>query len=601
MALKTNWQTNEAVMPENINELAQEVTTLTTTVVAHTTDYNNPHQVTKAQIGLGNVENVDPYTIPMLESDKNKAKERAKKDLSNVSDTDFIAKANEANLPGSDVIPNNLTRLNITVTSYNNLNFEGRTFKITAGEIVYDDPNVYITDSLGHLYIEIPKGDFDIEITNTPGQYNKPAKKSYISQGGDTIDINFLLEKRIDLAVNFILNINQANSNPATCCSYGGNLAGATPSTFNGNTFVDNGWSDRWPYVVDKPCIIKNNNGTPSIMCYLNPNDYTKDEAGTDVSAYINGSSDTSTITYDVMMERNKTYYDISIASDVLKFTLNTNANGTNNFYFPFRYRGKYYEKHYIGCYLGSVKNNKLRSISNINPTTNTLSGFRLAAQRNGNGYENMLYTHYVWEQFLYTYRFANLDSETTCGKPVTVDTSSKICGRFDKSGLNAKSSSGNKVNGIENLWSVTHVEGIEKKRVGNVGSIGGKQWIRIQDYPSNTSDVEQDNFFWSYGVNNFMRRSVCTSSNIYTGTSTSGNQRNTYRAPFFPSFDSGGSSTTYYCDSGWSYETNDLQYATIGDASPSASNGTGIYGIRVYYGNNTAAYFGRLTYCKNL
>lgn len=600
MALKTNWQTNEAVMPENINELAQEVTTLTTTVVAHTTDYENPHNVTKAQIGLGNVENVDPYTIPMLESDKNKAKERAKKDLSNVSDTDFIAKANEANLPGSDVIPNNLTRLNITVTSYNNLNFEGRTFKITAEEIVYDDPNVYITDSLGHLYIEIPKGDFDIEITNTPGQYNKPAKKSYISQGGDTIDVNFFLEKRLDLAVNFILNINQANSNPATCCSYGGNLAGATASTFNGNTFVDNGWSDRWPYVVDKPCIIKNNNGTPSIMCYLNPNDYTKDEAGTDVSAYINGSSDTSTITYDVMMERNKTYYDISIASDVLKFTLNTNANGTNNFYFPFRYRGKYYEKHYIGCYLASSKNNKLRSISGSTPIKTTLSGLRNLAQANGSGYENILYTHYVWEQFLYTYRFANLDSESVLGKPMQ-KTNVIATGALNKSGLNAKGTNANKVNGIENLWSVTHVEGIEKKRVGNVGSIGGKQWIRIQDYPSNTSDVEQDNFFWSYGASGYMRRSVCTASNINTGTSTSGNQRNTYRAPFFPSFDSGGSSTTYYCDYGWTYESNDLQYVTIGDINPDTEIGSGIYAIRIYYGNNTAAYFGRLTYCKNL
>lgn len=600
MALKTNWQTNEAVMPENINELAQEVTTLTTTVVAHTTDYNNPHQVTKAQIGLGNVENVDPYTIPISTTDMAKVNQKADISLTTVTDVDFIAKANEAKIPGADIVPDNLTRFNISVTSYNNLNFEGRTFKITAGEIVYDDPNVYITDSLGHLYVELPKGDFDIEITNTPGQYNKPARKSYISQGGDTIDVNFFLEKRLDLAVNFILNINQANSNPATCCSYGGNLSGASASTFNGTTFVDNGWADRWPYVVDKPCIIKNNNGTPSIMCYLNPNDYTKDEAGTDVSAYINGSSDTSTITYDVMMERNKTYYDISIASDVLKFTLNTNANGTNNFYFPFRYRGKYYEKHYIGCYLASSKNNKLRSISGSTPIKTTLSGLRNLAQANGSGYENILYTHYVWEQFLYTYRFANLDSESVLGKPMQ-----KInviaTGALNKSGLNAKGTNANKVNGIENLWSVTHVEGIEKKRVGNVGIVGGKQWIRIQDYPSSTSDTEQDNFFWSYGASGYMRRSVCTASNINTGTSTSGDQRNTYRAPFFPSFDSGGSSTTYYCDYGWTYESNDLQYVTIGDINPGTENGSGIYAIRIYYGNNSESDFGRLTYCKNL
>lgn len=608
MALKTNWQTNEAVMPENINELAQEVTTLTTTVVAHTTDYNNPHEVTKAQIGLGDVENVDPYTIPISTTDMAKVNQKANISLTTVTDADFIAKAKEAKIPGADIVPDNLTRFNISVTSYDNLNIAGRTIKITAGEIVYDDPNVYITDSLGHLYVELPKGDFDIEITNTPGQYNKPARKSYISHGGDTIDVNFFLEKRLDLAVNFILNINQANSNPATCCSYGGNLAGATPSTFNNTTFVDNGWADRWPYVVDKPCIIKNNNGTPSIMCYLNPNDFTKDENGTDVSAYLDGSSDTSTITYDVMMERNNTYYDLSVDNDVLKITLNTNPTGINNFHFPFRYRGKYYEKRYVGCFQGKVKDNKLRSITGSGPVRTTLANLRTYAQANGSGYENILYTHYVWEQFLYVMRFARLDSRAFFGVPANTSTST-IQGKLLQAGLNVKNTNANpastswvnvRVNGIEQLYAPTHVEGIEKKRVGNVGIIGGKQWIRIQDYPSSVSDTEQDNFFWSYGLNGYMRRSVCTANNIDTGTTTSGDQRNTYRAPFFPSSDSGGSATTYYCDGRWSFETNDVQYGIIGLGTNNSSDG-GIFSIRIYYGNNTRNAYGRLTYCKSL
>lgn len=605
---KTNWQNDEAVMPNDMNRLGTGVNELTTMVNNHTSDFNNPHQTTKETIGLENVENIIPYEINMTTADKAKAQLKGEKTLGNVTDADFLAKANEANLPGSDIVPDNLTRLNIYVSSYNNLGFNGRTFKITVNDVVYDNPNIYITDSTGHLYVELPRGNYTVEMTNVPGQYNKPAILTFTTNGGDIKNLNILLEKRLDLAVNFILNIDQSNSNSTTCCSYGGNLAGASPSTFNNTTFVDNGWENRWPYIVDKPCIIKNNNGTPSLMCYLNPNDFTKDESGTDVSAYLNGSSDTSTITYDVMMERNNIYYDLSVANDVLKITLNTNPTGVNNFHFPFRYRGKYYEKRYVGCFQGIVRNGKLRSITGSGPVRTTLANLRTYAQANGSGYENILYTHYVWEQFLYVMRFARLDSRAFFGIPANTSTST-IQGKMLQAGLNVKNTNANpvspkwvnvRVNGIEQLYAPTHVEGIEKKRVGNVGIIGGKQWIRIQDYPSSVSDVEQDNFFWSYGLNGYMRRSVCTANNIDTGTTTSGDQRNTYRAPFFPSGDSGGSATTYYRDGRWLYETNDVQYGIIGLGTTNTSD-TGIFSIRIYYGNNTSNAYGRLTYCKSL
>src|SRR5690606_4840431 len=50
---------NDTVMPEDMNQMGQEINEGTTNVDSHTSNTNNPHSVTKEQVGLGNVDNFE--------------------------------------------------------------------------------------------------------------------------------------------------------------------------------------------------------------------------------------------------------------------------------------------------------------------------------------------------------------------------------------------------------------------------------------------------------------------------------------------------------------------------------------------------------------
>src|SRR5690606_21784694 len=54
---KTNWGMNDTVMPADMNQIGQQINEGTANLDSHTSNTNNPHSVTKEQVGLGNVEN----------------------------------------------------------------------------------------------------------------------------------------------------------------------------------------------------------------------------------------------------------------------------------------------------------------------------------------------------------------------------------------------------------------------------------------------------------------------------------------------------------------------------------------------------------------
>ena len=70
---------------------------------------------------------------------------------------------------------------------------------------------------------------------------------------------------------------------------------------FENDTFVDNGWLDRWPYNEIRPCILKDGH----VVGYLNPNDYSLFEDGTSANIYNHNYG-------DVMIEIPKIYYKLS-------------------------------------------------------------------------------------------------------------------------------------------------------------------------------------------------------------------------------------------------------------------------------------------------
>ncbi|WP_077319017.1 pyocin knob domain-containing protein [Virgibacillus proomii] len=56
---KTDWHIDsDPVKPEDMNQIGQEINENRQDIEKHSSDKNNPHGVTKAQIGLGNVDNV---------------------------------------------------------------------------------------------------------------------------------------------------------------------------------------------------------------------------------------------------------------------------------------------------------------------------------------------------------------------------------------------------------------------------------------------------------------------------------------------------------------------------------------------------------------
>lgn len=62
---KTNWGPNDTVQPDDMNQIGQEINdngtniqTVADNLAAHEADNANPHNVTKGQVGLGNVDNV---------------------------------------------------------------------------------------------------------------------------------------------------------------------------------------------------------------------------------------------------------------------------------------------------------------------------------------------------------------------------------------------------------------------------------------------------------------------------------------------------------------------------------------------------------------
>lgn len=63
--IKTTWVEGSApgISAENLNHLETQYDEAKADLDAHKSDYANPHQVTKAQVGLGNVENLSAEEV----------------------------------------------------------------------------------------------------------------------------------------------------------------------------------------------------------------------------------------------------------------------------------------------------------------------------------------------------------------------------------------------------------------------------------------------------------------------------------------------------------------------------------------------------------
>lgn len=196
------------------------------------------------------------------------------------------------------------------------------------------------------------------------------------------------------------VSIDLSNSNPETSVTYTDDAVGMVGGSAD--------WHEKKIFNKIKPCLFKNG----AVVGYLNPNNFAQFEDGSDADI-------TSGDVGDVMIEIPKIGYKISKIGTYLTVQITDDPNKKGFSYKAHtRTEDGDREKLYIGAFLGSKKNGKLRSVSGVLPlNSTTLKTFRTYAKANGAGYDLFAFYPMTLLQCLYLIMYKNLDSQTALGQ----------------------------------------------------------------------------------------------------------------------------------------------------------------------------------------
>lgn len=249
------------------------------------------------------------------------------------------------------------------------------------------------------------------------------------------------------LPKTYIIKIDQNNSDPLACCTYEGDAVGMTKG------------SDAWDEIFGyKPCLLSTDE--PHQVVYLDPNDFSRDIDGNDVSSIITSGMIDSITFVDVMIEFPRLAINIendgngvitvSMSTDIGVFgsdSLDTRAFGSK-------------DKFYLGAYLSNNPSNTqtLVSRSGQEPTTNIdLTNAIAYAQNRGSGYDIMGFYQWTYVQCLYLLKYGNLDSQAALGKGYTLGSTKQNTGATNTQGMcygNPNDDTGRvKLFGLEDAW----------------------------------------------------------------------------------------------------------------------------------------------------
>lgn len=302
---KTDWKQSDLVETTEFNRINKGVVDNKTTLTNHIADKNNPHNVTKEQVGLSDVDNTSLANKPTSKIFQKMLDNKADKDLSNVTAKDFKNKAIIAGV-GGDIIPDNKVRFNIQLTSEDGGGIANAFVYAIINNITIADA---LTSDTGQTLIEIEPGNntsVTIKVTPSNNRYDEAVItydniNTYL---GTSQNITINLEKRPIITYGF--TIDATNSNPDTAIVYTDDCAGWTPIRGDANGNIDMGsWANKWPLTAIRPCLYKDG----EVVAYLNPNDYTKTVDGTDADI-------TSGAAGDVMIEIPTIYYKVEPVKD---------------------------------------------------------------------------------------------------------------------------------------------------------------------------------------------------------------------------------------------------------------------------------------------
>lgn len=346
-------------------------------------------------------------------------------------------------------------------------------------------------------------------LTNGVTYYISVFPKS--TSGGINTDGSQIVSVTPVLQGIYTIRIDQSNSNPLTCCTYTDDAVGMTKGSSE--------WDEIFGY---KPCIMKDG----VVQGYLNPNDFTKYEDGTDAPI-----TDTN---YDVMIEFPRMGLDISTSGKVITIKL-TSAKNDNNFQYLAHKRGNVQKDYfYLGAYIATGSSSKLGSNSGAMPLVYTsLKNFINYAHNRGSGYEIMAFYQWTYVQALYVMKYGNLNSQVALGRGYTSGSSTQSTGATNTQGMcYGDPNSGTdrmKLFGLEDLWGNVH------QTISGLYSDSNRNLLTTTDnFGVNTSADA-----WEYNVSSGTTGNVSGYGTESQGTNNGG----------FVTKVNSGSSTTYYTD----------------------------------------------------
>lgn len=310
---------------------------------------------------------------------------------------------------------------------------------------------VTVTSNQEGLQVTFTKDDIVITktITNGSATFNLPKCGTYVVSNNLNSKTKVLEAKyygQYSLVFNpwavWGVDIDTINSNPETSVTYTDDAVGIEPN------------SSEWDEIIgNKPCIFDNG----VVLGYLNPNDYTKYEKGTDAPI--------TTVGKDVMVEFPKRGYKITTENNIVKIRLTDNPNASGYSYKPFsRDTEGDRDYFYYGAYKAYVHNNYMYSRSgSILRVNMTRAEFRTCAQSRGTGYAQNGFYQLTYLQCCYLLRFKNLNSQETVGYGYAKgNTNTEITGKTNTAGMNSELMSESdrtrgtkqiKCLGIEDFW----------------------------------------------------------------------------------------------------------------------------------------------------
>ncbi|MBV4440098.1 hypothetical protein [Clostridium tyrobutyricum] len=353
------------------------------------------------------------------------------------------------------------------------------------------------------------------------------------------------------------VKIDTTNSNPETAVTYTDDAVNMEGGSAD--------WDNKFPFNVIKPCLLK----AGVVQYYLNLNDFTKKEDGTD--ADITDGADG-----DVMIEIPKMAYAIYYEGTDLyvKITDSPDAKSIDSrfcYYAHTRDSEGDRDNLYIGAYLGYIngsasgnfKGGWLYSSSNKNPTSNTTyyqpGVFRNGAHAKGNGYDMIGFYPFILLQCLYLIRYKNLNSQSTLGAGVTNNDNTTVnTGGANTKGMYYGEPTGAqqmKFAGIEDMWGnkSPHIDGLRVDADHHI-------LTAFKDFNETGEGYTDRGQLVSNNVSNYISK--------VAGNSELG----------FLSIEGNGSETTYFCD----------RADTIANSS-------------IYIGGNNGTYSGMFCYFECL